>query len=218
MKVDNKYKIIIVSDEDSWINRYISKFVEELIKNGHNVIHKHHFDIKNKYDFAFLLSFSKIVSGSMLQLNKHNLVVHESALPKGKGWSPLTWQILNGERKCPITLFEATDNVDSGKIYLQRVMEFNGNELIDNLRKIQAENTIEMCLEFVHNYENVMNNAREQDGESTYYQRRTQKDSELNIEKTIKEQFNLLRVVDNEKYPAHFYIRGEKYILKIYKE
>ena len=37
------------------------------------------------------------------------------------------------------------------------------------------------------------------------------------VDKTIKEQFNLLRVVDNEKYPAFFDYSGTRYLLKIYK-
>ncbi|HGG0417971.1 TPA: hypothetical protein ACJFE8_002771 [Clostridium sporogenes] len=40
----------------------------------------------------------------------------------------------------------------------------------------------------------------------------------LDINKTIKEQFNLLRVADNEKYPAYFMFNNKKYIVRIYKE
>ena len=42
-------------------------------------------------------------------------------------------------------------------------------------------------------------------------------DSLLDFNKTITEQFNLLRVVDNDKYPAFFENQGEKYFLKITK-
>ena len=57
-----------------------------------------------------------------------------------------------------------------------------------------------------------------QKGKETFYPRRKQKDNELNINKSILEQFNLLRVVDNKRYPAHFYVDNQKYILKIYKK
>lgn len=87
--------IIIISDENSWINLYIPQFICKLQELGHKVIHRHSFDTKKSYDIAFLLSFSEIVSSNFLKLNKHNLVVHESALPQGKGWSPLSWEILS---------------------------------------------------------------------------------------------------------------------------
>jgi len=43
-------------------------------------------------------------------------------------------------------------------------------------------------------------------------------DSELDAHKTIEEQFNLLRISDNDRYPAYFTKHGFRYILKIYKE
>ena len=70
-----------------------------------------------------------------------------------------------------------------------------------------------MCLDFVKNYETI--NPHKQTGDESVYPRRTPKDSELDINKTIKEQFNLLRIVDNEKYPAFFEIGGKRYEIKI---
>lgn len=88
-----------------------------------------------KGDILVLLGCEKIIKDAILKKNRHNLVVHESALPEGKGWSPLTWQILEGKNEIPITLFEAVQNVDAGQIYLQRKMIFKGWELVDDLRK-----------------------------------------------------------------------------------
>ena len=58
----------------------------------------------------------------------------------------------------------------------------------------------------------------EQSGEESFYPRRLPKDSELDINKSIDEQFNLFRIVDNDKYPAFFIKNGKKYVLKIYEE
>ena len=43
-------------------------------------------------------------------------------------------------------------------------------------------------------------------------------DSELDVSKSIKSQFNLLRIVDNEKPCIFFKIHGKKYFIKIYKD
>ena len=45
----------------------------------------------------------------------------------------------------------------------------------------------------------------------------TSEGSELDINKSIKSQFNMLRVVDNERYPAFFSHKKKKYIIKIYE-
>ena len=41
---------------------------------------------------------------------------------------------------------------------------------------------------------------------------------ERNINKSIDEQFNLLRIADNHNYPAYFIKNNVKYILKIEKD
>ena len=60
-----------------------------------------------------------------------------------------------------------------------------------------------------------MVSGKPQEGVATYYERRTPKDSELDINRSIKDQFNLLRIVDNERYPAFFYIGDKKYKISI---
>lgn len=168
-------------------------------------------------DIVFYLGCGQIVPANILSRNKHNLVVHESALPKGKGWSPLTWQILEGKYEIPIMLFEAVEKVDNGTIYLSNIMKFQGTELIDELRNVQAETSIQMCLRFVEEYPDIVVNGIVQSGESTYYPRRRPEDSRLDVDKSLREQFNMLRVVDNDRYPAFFEIAGERYFLKIEK-
>ena len=77
------------------------------------MIHKHSEVIKG--DVLILLSCNKIFKS--LDLNTFNLVVHESNLPEGRGMSPFTWQILEGKSVIPVTLLEATKELDDGKIY-----------------------------------------------------------------------------------------------------
>ena len=88
---------------------------------------------------------------------------------------------------------------------------------VDELRKVQAETSIEMCLRFVEEYPDIVVSGIEQSGESTYYPRRGPEDSRLDIDKSLREQFNMLRVVDNDRYPAFFETAGERYFLKIEK-
>lgn len=206
---------ILVDNPNSWIIPYAKTLKKELSKRQHKVclFHKHK-EVK-KGDILCLLSCERIFKS--LHLNTHNLVVHESALPEGKGWSPLTWQILEGKNKIPITLFEAVDAVDAGDIYFQEFIEYEGHELIGELKAKQGEKTLELILKFVDNYEEVKGISQSQRGISSFYGRRRPKDSELDINKTILEQFNLLRVCDNERYPAFFVKDGIQYVLKIEK-
>lgn len=142
-------------------------------------------------------------------------MIHASALPKGKGWSPLFWQVLEGKRAIVFSLFAASVDVDSGEIYLQKTLHLSGVELYEELRELQAKMCIEMALEFLKIYPNIK--SIQQEGEESFYEKRGKEDSRLDISKSIEEQFNLLRIVSNEEFPAFFYKDGKKFILKIYK-
>ena len=166
---------------------------------------------------SWIVPYVKEIEEQLLAKNyKVEVIENYMDLNKGKGWSPLTWQVLEGKDEIPITLFEAVPELDAGPIYLQDTIELDGTELNQQLKHKQGQKTKELILKFVERYPDIK--GQEQKGEETYYPRRTPKDSELDINKTINEQFDLLRVLDNERYPAFFYKNGEKYIIKIYKE
>jgi methionyl-tRNA formyltransferase len=107
--------------------------------------------------------------------------------------------------------------VDAGDIYLQEWFDLAGHELLDQLRDQVAQATLSLCRAFVDEYPDVVHNARPQNGEPSYYPRRGPEDSELDPDKTLAEQFEVLRVVDNEVYPAFFEMRGQRYQLRIEK-
>lgn len=212
-----RLRLSVVSDGDSWINNHLSALVNGWRSEGHEVTWVHDpADIPGG-DCAFFLGCSRIAHGDVLARNVHNLVVHESDLPRGRGWSPLTWQILEGAKTIPVTLFEAGLSVDTGVIYEQQTMDFAGHELVEELRAKQADATIALCQRFVHSYPAVVATSRDQRGVATHYSRRRPEDSRLDPARSIADQFNLLRVVDNQRYPAWFEYNGHKYLLKIEK-
>ena len=65
-------------------------------------------------DILFLVSCSEIVKKDIRMKFRHTLVLHASSLPKGRGWSPHIWEILNGADQIVISLLEAEDKIDSG--------------------------------------------------------------------------------------------------------
>jgi UDP-2,4-diacetamido-2,4,6-trideoxy-beta-L-altropyranose hydrolase len=212
------YSLAIVSDPDSWINAYIPGLLQDWLLQGHSVLWVHNPKEIPSVDFCFMLGCGQMIPQATLDMFKHNLVIHESDLPIGKGWSPLTWQILEGKNQIPVTMIEAEKNVDSGVIYAQEWIDFQGHELVEELRVAQAQATIRLCKKFVREYPEIVDSAREQRGEESFYPKRKPEDSRLDPDQSIREQFNLLRVVDNERYPAFFDMHGQRYILKIEKK
>lgn len=211
-------KILILSDAQSWINLYLDDLIMDWEAQGHSVEWRHDPAQAGEGDFCFCLSLGQLVPAQVRERFRHTLVVHESDLPQGKGWSPLTWQILEGRNRIPVTLIEAAERVDSGPIYAQRWLAFQGHELIDELRAGQAAATHALCRWFVDEYPRSAEQARVQQGEESLYPRRRPADSRLDPRKSLAEQFDLLRVVDNARYPAFFEWRGQHYTLSIHDQ
>jgi methionyl-tRNA formyltransferase len=205
--------ISILSDRNSWQNDYLSELVLDWINTGHQVLWVHGKQDLRPGDFCFYLSCGQIVPASILSQYRHNLVVHESDLSKGKGWFPFSWQILEGKNRIPVTLFEAAKKVDSGRIYAQEWLEFGGHKLIDELRVAQARATRNLCKGFVSEYPGILAKAREQVGEESFNPRRKRADSWLNTNQSLVCQFTLLRIVDYERYPAFFENEGHESLI-----
>lgn len=211
----NQLELTIVSDPDTWLNPSLGELKAEFEKDGHVVRWIHDPKQLETGDIAFFLSLSRIVPTAILHRSAHNLVVHGSALPLGRGWSPLTWQILEGMNDIPVTLIEAREPVDSGEVYAQELLHFHGHELIDELRAGLARTTLSLCRQFVSRYPFVSGESRPQVGAPSYYARRRPHDSRLDPDKTIREQFNLLRVADPDRYPAFFEYAGRRYEVRL---
>ncbi len=205
---------IVVDNPKSWFMPFAQKLIK-ILRKSHQVKFLNHSKRIGRGDCAFFLSCLNLVPKSTLALNLNNLVVHGSNLPAGKGFSPVSWQILEGRNKIVLTLLEATDKLDSGDIYFKDSVNFKGHELSDEIHQKIGEKIVAMVLRYVSRYPRLKKKA--QKGKSSYYRRRTISDDNLPTNKTIKELFNRLRIADNERHPVYFCLKGRKYILKIYK-
>jgi methionyl-tRNA formyltransferase len=119
-----------------------------------------------------------------------------------------------GKKRIPMTLFEASQKCDAGDYYFKDRFVLNGTELIDEIRETQVKKTFEMIERYLSLYPM---RSKPQRGKATYTKRRTPKNSKLDINRTIRSQFDKMRAVDNERYPLYFIHKGNKYEIKIYK-
>ena len=210
------YTISILSDNaDSWILPWCY-MLKDIISRFHRVSLCLKKEEIQQGDMAFLLGCINILPAQFLKRNHLNLVVHESDLPRGRGWSPVAWQVLEGMDHIPVALFEAREQLDSGPVYLRDTIKLDGTELLPEIRVKQGGITVALILKFLELWPEVQ--PLEQSGQPTFYRRRTIADDKLDVNKTIAENFNHLRITDNESYPAWFEYRGQQYTLKILKQ
>lgn len=211
-----KTSITFLFDKSNdWIRPYFSKEILPDIPE-----YEYHFSFSPEdivgQDIVFILGYTKILDKEFLSAQKLCLVVHESDLPKGKGFCPVQWQVLEGNSEIPICLLEAAEQVDSGDIILQKSFILDGSELYEEIRDKQGKASLDIIREFLELYPDFK--REEQVGEESFYTKRTPKDGELDITKSIDSQFDLLRIGNNQEWPSFFLKNGVKYILKIEKE
>ena len=212
-----KIKVALLFDKNNtWISKLLDK--SQLINYKKRYKFKTFFDHKkiSSYDIVFILGYMKILKKDFLKKNKYPLVIHESNLPKGRGFAPMQWQILEGKNKITSCLINIDEKADTGKIIIKRKILLKGDELNDEIRKKQAFASLRLMNDFLKKFPKITFKA--QKGNPSFLRKRTYKDSMIDLNKNLKSQFNLLRICDNDKYPAFFKYKNKKYILKIFKE
>ena len=213
-------KIQILTSSNSWLNLEKKSFVLKHFKTITKKISliNDFKKIDKNTEILIILSFYKIIPEFFLKIAKHNLVVHESNLPAGKGHSPLYWQILHGSTDIIFTLFEASKKMDDGDYYFKKKIFFNKTLLYQEIKNLQLKGALGLTLKFLKKYKaNNLVKSYQQKGKSTYYEKRSENSSEIDLHKTLKSQINLLRISSNKYFPTFFYYKKKKYVINITK-
>jgi methionyl-tRNA formyltransferase len=168
-------------------------------------------------DLLFLISCSQIVTATDRAKFKKSLLIHASDLPKGRGWSPHIWEILNGAEDVTVTLLEAEDMVDSGAIWKKVSIGIPKHALHNEINEILFRAEMDLMDFALEKFSLVHPQAQDPSVVPSYYTRRTLADSAINPEQTLVSQFDLIRVCDPARFPAHFLLHGHCYKITIEK-
>jgi methionyl-tRNA formyltransferase len=205
---------MLVNNPEGWVQERVRALVDKLSQSYAAVYVERTEDVPEG-DAAFFIGCSRIVPPAILARNRINLVVHGSDLPEGRGFSPIPWQVAAGNNRIPIVLFRAEEALDAGPIYLREVMDLDGTELLPEIHRKTWERIESLILRFLQSPEIQ---PTPQAGTPSFFARRGRSDDELDPQRSIADQFDRLRVVDNERYPAWFVHRGQRYLLRISKD
>lgn len=167
-------------------------------------------------DILFLVSCSQLLGAAERGKFATVLVLHASDLPRGRGWSPHIWSILNGENGITVCALEAADPVDSGPVWIRTRIVLEGHELLPEINDKLFTAEIALMTQVVENYR-TLTPVPQRSETGPYMQKRTPEHSRLDADKSIADQFDLLRVVDNDRFPAYFDYRGRRYLIRIEK-
>ncbi|MBK1679957.1 hypothetical protein [Rhodocyclus tenuis] len=168
-------------------------------------------------ELLFLVSCREILRAEERAAYRASLVLHASDLPRGRGWSPHIWEIAGGAGSITLSLLEAADAVDSGRIWRKLVIPVPQHALWDeiNARLFAAE--IEMIDFAVAGFGRIDPVPQADDSDAMVYRRRTPEDSRVDPHASLASQFDKIRVADPQRFPAFFDLRGHRYKLILEK-
>ena len=206
---------ILISSTENPVNIYIDKWVEKNKNHQISIIHSK--EELTSGDILFLISCSDIISKLERSKFMKTLVIHASDLPRGRGWSPHVWEIINGATDITLSLLEAEDKVDTGDIWKKTIVSIPKTALLDEINELIFNAELELMDFAIANY-NTIKPKKQSNIDSTYWPKRSPKDSEIDINKGISEQFDLIRICDPDRFPVFFYKNGERFNITIKKD
>ncbi|NHR06924.1 UDP-glucuronic acid dehydrogenase [Chromobacterium haemolyticum] len=207
---------ILCSDAEHPVNTYLQLWVA---RNNF----EHQVELVRKKselsggDILFLISCGEIVSARDRKAYTSSLVLHASDLPRGRGWSPHIWELLAGADGIVMSLLEAEDKVDSGRIWSKRWVPIPKTALWHEINDLVFSAEMELMDFALTSFGNICPQQQPIDVEATYFRLRTWQDSQVDPNKSIIEQFDQIRVCDPNRFPAFFELRGQRYALKLEK-
>ena len=207
---------ILCTDPNHPVIKSIYAWINEISSKGHIPTLVYDKADLSGGDILFLVSCSQMIRDSERDKYKVTLVLHASDLPKGRGWSPYIWSILNGANQITVSLLEASEPVDSGAIWLKTTFDLEGHELLPEINAKLFVAELLLMTQAVEQFE-LIKPVQQMGDPGPYMKKRTPADSQLDPHKSIAEQFDLLRVTDSQRYPAFFDHQGKRYLVKIEK-
>jgi methionyl-tRNA formyltransferase len=207
---------IICSDPNHPVNEYLfrwiaaneSEHVIDLVRSKKELTCGH---------ILFLISCSEIIDTTARSKYKACLVLHASDLPRGRGWSPHIWQLISGAEQITLSLVEAEDAVDCGRLWHQIVFHVPKHVLWNEINSLLFAAEINLMDWAVETFHSAIPTPQLNEIKATYYPKRKAIDSRIDADCSISSQFDLIRVCDPDRYPAYFELHGYKYKIAIEK-
>lgn len=107
--------LVVVGIDKSVVNDYSDDIITLCISNGVNYVDSNKKEYTIESPYAIAISWRWIIKENNFKL----IVLHDSLLPKYRGFAPLVNSLLNKEERIGVTALFASEEYDKGNIILQ---------------------------------------------------------------------------------------------------
>jgi methionyl-tRNA formyltransferase len=170
---------------------------------------------RHQPDFAFAIGWRFMINKAAYNVpTKGTLVVHDSLLPKYRGFAPTNWVLINGETETGVTLFYIADEVDSGPIVDQLKTSISLEDTATTLDEKIIRLYEEIIVKNLKRLEDPQFKPSPQnETEATYTCKRIPEDGKIDWSKSTMQIYNLIRATTHPFPGAFAYFKGKKILV-----
>jgi methionyl-tRNA formyltransferase len=162
-------------------------------------------------DIAFIVGCRILIDKDVYEIPRlGSLAVHDSMLPRYRGFAPLNWSILNGEPETGVTLFYLSEKMDHGDIVGSRAVPIKNDDTAPAVYERVCEATTALILEALPALAaGSAPRIHQEEGIGTYGCSRSPSDGVIDWSETTLRIYNKIRAL-TYPYPGAFtHFEGE---------
>lgn len=164
-------------------------------------------------DICFVMGWYYIISEELLYRVPGGVIgIHNSLLPRHRGFAPVVWSMISGENETGFSVFSFDRGMDTGVIwYQQKVSIDEGDYVSDVLDKINNEIDKFFDNNFLDILKGKVKPWKQCETNASYGARRTEADGKIDWSKSAQEIYNFIRA-QSKPYPGAYAFYGEQKI------
>lgn len=165
-----------------------------------------------KPDVVFCLGWRTLIPMEILGCAPHGgVAVHDSLLPRLRGFAPSNWGLILGHDQLGATLFQLTDSVDAGDIYFQEAIVPEPAETYKSIQSRIADLSVRLFDQFLDAAAAGTLVARQQNhANATFTCTRSPADGEIDWSMSSDSISRLVRALAPPAPPAFTYFLGSQ--------
>ena len=165
-----------------------------------------------KPDIAFAIGWRYLITEEAYCIPAQGtLIIHDSLLPRYRGFAPMNWAIINGETETGVTLFYIAEGVDCGPIVAQLSTDIS----LHDTAKTVDERIIKLYEDIIVKHLSALQagtakRIEQDETQATYSCKRTPEDGEINWQQSALQIYNLIRGLTHPFPGAYTTLKGKK--------
>ncbi|MDZ4715808.1 MAG: formyltransferase family protein [Cytophagales bacterium] len=169
-------------------------------------------------EFLITAGYPYILPPLILSICKFNINVHPTLLPRYRGPNIEWYIIANGEEQTGVTIHYLNDKADIGDIIEQKAVNLTKFDTVYSLLRKTSNIEPKLLVSAISKLRNGHSGTPQNEKLATTYPKlRTPEDSLLNPSKSLLKLYDFIRACDAEKFPAFFFVDGQKVGIKLFR-